>query len=90
MKGGSPSLHEALCALPLPLQIILDTKHWTALSFLMVTASLLLFCLFSYLTQSINAFRIAPAIFRFPGGIPQTSLHIVPSWSQGNPAWTQC
>ncbi|XP_068517615.1 phospholipid-transporting ATPase IK [Anas acuta] len=47
-------------------EIILDTKHWTALSFLMVTASLLLFCLFSYLTQSINAFRIAPAIFRFP------------------------
>lgn len=90
MKGGSPSLHEALCALPLPLQIILDTKHWTALSFLMVTASLLLFCLFSYLTQSIDAFRIAPAIFRFPGGIPQTSLQIVPSWSQGNPAWTQC
>uniref|UniRef100_A0A8B9UBP3 Phospholipid-transporting ATPase n=1 Tax=Anas zonorhyncha TaxID=75864 RepID=A0A8B9UBP3_9AVES len=60
-------------------EIILDTKHWTALSFLMVTASLLLFCLFSYLTQSINAFRIAPAIFRFPGGIPQTSLQIVPT-----------
>ncbi|XP_035164586.1 phospholipid-transporting ATPase IK [Oxyura jamaicensis] len=47
-------------------EIILDIKHWTALSFLMVTASLLLFCLFSYLTQSIEAFRIAPAIFRFP------------------------
>ncbi|KAI6072201.1 Phospholipid-transporting ATPase IK isoform X1 [Aix galericulata] len=47
-------------------EIILDTKHWTVLSFLMVTASLLLFCLFSYLTQSIDAFRIAPAIFRFP------------------------
>ncbi|XP_009579395.1 PREDICTED: phospholipid-transporting ATPase IK, partial [Fulmarus glacialis] len=46
--------------------IILDTKFWTALSFLMVTASLLLFCLFSFLTQSIDAFRIAPAIFRFP------------------------
>ncbi|NXI73727.1 AT8B3 ATPase, partial [Anseranas semipalmata] len=47
-------------------EIILDTKFWTALSFLMVTASLLLFCLFSYLTQSIDAFRIAPSIFRFP------------------------
>ncbi|XP_066840114.1 phospholipid-transporting ATPase IK isoform X2 [Anser cygnoides] len=47
-------------------EIILDIKHWTVLSFLMVTASLLLFCLFSYLTQSIDAFRIAPAIFRFP------------------------
>ncbi|KAM9620005.1 phospholipid-transporting ATPase IK [Morphnus guianensis] len=47
-------------------EIILDTKFWTALSFLMVTASLLLFCFFSFLTQSIDAFRIAPAIFRFP------------------------
>ncbi|XP_009886187.1 PREDICTED: phospholipid-transporting ATPase IK [Charadrius vociferus] len=48
------------------MEIILDTKFWTALSFLMVTASLLLFCLFSFLTQSINAFRIAPAVFNFP------------------------
>ncbi|NWT19597.1 AT8B3 ATPase, partial [Vireo altiloquus] len=47
-------------------EIVLDTKHWTVLSFLMVTASLLLFCLFSFLTQSVDAFRIAPAIFRFP------------------------
>ncbi|XP_075380671.1 phospholipid-transporting ATPase IK [Mycteria americana] len=48
------------------MEIILDTKFWTVLSFLMVTASLLLFCLFSFLTQSIDAFRIAPAIFCFP------------------------
>ncbi|NWW86775.1 AT8B3 ATPase, partial [Rhynochetos jubatus] len=48
------------------MEIILDTKFWTALSFLMVTASLLLFCLFSFLTQSGDAFRIAPAIFPFP------------------------
>ncbi|KFO91549.1 putative phospholipid-transporting ATPase IK, partial [Buceros rhinoceros silvestris] len=48
------------------MEIILDTKFWTVLSFLMVTASLLFFCLFSFLTQSINAFRVAPAIFRFP------------------------
>ncbi|KFQ20450.1 putative phospholipid-transporting ATPase IK, partial [Mesitornis unicolor] len=47
-------------------EIILDTKFWTVLSFLMVTASLLFFCLFSFLTQSIDAFRIAPLIFRFP------------------------
>ncbi|NWV58539.1 AT8B3 ATPase, partial [Malurus elegans] len=47
-------------------EIVLDTRHWTVLSFLMVTASLLLFCLFSFLTQSADAFRIAPAIFRFP------------------------
>ncbi|XP_009874685.1 PREDICTED: phospholipid-transporting ATPase IK, partial [Apaloderma vittatum] len=47
-------------------EIILDTKFWTVLSFLMVTASLLLFCLFSFLTQNIDAFRIAPSIFRFP------------------------
>ncbi|NWI60780.1 AT8B3 ATPase, partial [Calyptomena viridis] len=47
-------------------EIILDTKFWTVLSFLMVTASLLLFCLFSFLTQSIDAFRIAPTIFSFP------------------------
>ncbi|KFQ46311.1 putative phospholipid-transporting ATPase IK, partial [Nestor notabilis] len=48
------------------MEIILDTKFWTVLSFMMVTASLLLFCLFSFLTQSIDAFRIAPAIFSFP------------------------
>ncbi|NXJ13106.1 AT8B3 ATPase, partial [Odontophorus gujanensis] len=47
-------------------EIILDTKFWTVLSFLMVTASVLLFCLFSFLTQSIDAFRIAPTVFRFP------------------------
>ncbi|KAM4759350.1 phospholipid-transporting ATPase IK [Cyanocitta cristata] len=47
-------------------EIVLDTKYWTVLSFLMVTASLLLYCLFSFLTQSVDAFRIAPAIFRFP------------------------
>lgn len=52
-------------------QIILDTKFWTAFSFLIVTASLLLFCLLSFLTQSIDAFRIAPAVFRFPGEVPQ-------------------
>ncbi|NWW49338.1 AT8B3 ATPase, partial [Pedionomus torquatus] len=49
------------------MEIILDTKFWTVLSFLMITASLLLFCLFSFLTQSFDAFRIAPAIFHFPG-----------------------
>ncbi|NXT00196.1 AT8B3 ATPase, partial [Jacana jacana] len=49
------------------MEIILDTKFWTVLSFLMVTASLLLFCLFSFLTQSFDAFRIAPAVFHFPG-----------------------
>ncbi|KAI1230472.1 Phospholipid-transporting ATPase IK, partial [Lamprotornis superbus] len=47
-------------------EIVLDTQYWTVLSFLMVTASLLLFCLFSFLTQTVDAFRIAPAIFRFP------------------------
>ncbi|XP_016159895.1 PREDICTED: phospholipid-transporting ATPase IK [Ficedula albicollis] len=47
-------------------EIVLSTQYWTVLSFLMVTASLLLFCLFSFLTQSADAFRIAPAIFRFP------------------------
>ncbi|XP_025932300.1 phospholipid-transporting ATPase IK [Apteryx rowi] len=47
-------------------EIIMDTKFWTALSFLMVTASVLFFCLFSFLTQNIHAFKIAPAIFRFP------------------------
>ncbi|XP_054252008.1 phospholipid-transporting ATPase IK [Indicator indicator] len=47
-------------------EFILDTKFWTVLSFLMVTASLLFFCLFSFLTQSVDAFRIAPAVFSFP------------------------
>lgn len=73
MEEGPCSLHETLCPLPLSLQFILDTKFWTALSFLMVTASLLLFCFFSFLTQSIDAFRIAPAIFRFPGEMPRGS-----------------
>ncbi|XP_064031363.1 phospholipid-transporting ATPase IK [Pogoniulus pusillus] len=48
------------------LEIILDTKFWTVLSFLAVTASLLFFCLFSFLTQSVDAFRIAPTVFPFP------------------------
>ncbi|NWY06457.1 AT8B3 ATPase, partial [Nothoprocta ornata] len=47
-------------------EIIMYTKFWTALSFLMVTASVLFFCLFSFLTQNFNAFRLAPAVFRFP------------------------
>ncbi|XP_064590050.1 phospholipid-transporting ATPase IK [Zonotrichia leucophrys gambelii] len=47
-------------------ETVLDTQYWTVLSFLMVTASLLLFCLFSFLTQTVDAYRIAPAIFRFP------------------------
>ncbi|NXH19469.1 AT8B3 ATPase, partial [Bucco capensis] len=47
-------------------EIILDTKFWTVLSFLMVTVSLLFFCLFSFLTQSVDAFRAAPAVFSFP------------------------
>uniref|UniRef100_A0A663FH21 Phospholipid-transporting ATPase n=1 Tax=Aquila chrysaetos chrysaetos TaxID=223781 RepID=A0A663FH21_AQUCH len=65
------------------LSIILDTKFWTALSFLMVTASLLLFCFFSFLTQSIDAFRIAPAIFRFPGETPRGSPWPFPSPARG-------
>ncbi|XP_041278418.1 phospholipid-transporting ATPase IK [Onychostruthus taczanowskii] len=48
------------------MEIVLDTQYWTVLSFLMVTVSLLLFCLFSFLTQTVDAYRIAPAIFRFP------------------------
>lgn len=67
-------------------QIILDTKFWTALSFLMVTASLLLFCLFSFLTQSIDAFRIAPAVFCFPGQVPQIPA-VHSSQSQASPLW---
>lgn len=83
MEEGPRSLHETLCALPLSLQIILDTKFWTALSFLMVTASLLLFCLFSFLTQSIDAFRIAPAVFHFPGEMPRGSPWSFPSPARG-------
>ncbi|NWI62084.1 AT8B3 ATPase, partial [Todus mexicanus] len=47
------------------MEIILDAKFWTVLSFLAIAASLLFFCLFSFLTQSIDAFRTAPAIFSF-------------------------
>lgn len=71
--------HRTLSALPLSLQIILDTKFWTVLSFAMVAASLLLFCLFSFLTQSIDAFRIAPAIFSFPGQMPWGSPWFFPA-----------
>uniref|UniRef100_A0A8C5J7D4 ATPase phospholipid transporting 8B3 n=1 Tax=Junco hyemalis TaxID=40217 RepID=A0A8C5J7D4_JUNHY len=63
------SVTVALSAL-LSVLIVLDTQYWTVLSFLMVTASLLLFCLFSFLTQTVDAYRIAPAIFRFPGEVP--------------------
>lgn len=83
MEEGPHSLQETLCALPLSLQIILDTKFWTVLSFLTVTASLLFFCLFSFLTQSIDAFRIAPAIFRFPGETSQGSPWSFPSPARG-------
>lgn len=72
----------SLCALPALLlspQIVLDTQYWTVLSFLVITASLLLFCLFSFLTQSADAFRIAPAIFRFPGEVPWGSPWPFPS-----------
>lgn len=82
-EEGPRSLQETLCALPLSLQIILDTKFWTVLSFLMVTASLLFFCLFSFLTQSIDAFRVAPAIFRFPGEMSQSSPRSFPSLARG-------
>uniref|UniRef100_A0A8C3GWF6 Phospholipid-transporting ATPase n=1 Tax=Corvus moneduloides TaxID=1196302 RepID=A0A8C3GWF6_CORMO len=71
------SVTVALSAL-LSVLIVLDTKYWTVLSFLMVTASLLLYCLFSFLTQSVDAFRIAPAIFRFPGEVPQGSFPSLP------------
>ncbi|NXI54921.1 AT8B3 ATPase, partial [Chloroceryle aenea] len=47
-------------------EIILDTKFWTVLSFLTIPASLLFFCLFSFLTQSTSAFRTAPTVFSFP------------------------
>uniref|UniRef100_A0A8C0ZK17 P-type ATPase C-terminal domain-containing protein n=1 Tax=Cyanistes caeruleus TaxID=156563 RepID=A0A8C0ZK17_CYACU len=70
------SVTVALSAL---LSIVLDTQYWTVLSFLMVTASLLFFCLFSFLTQSVDAFRIAPAIFRFPGEVPWGSPRPFPS-----------
>ncbi|XP_052558570.1 phospholipid-transporting ATPase IK [Tympanuchus pallidicinctus] len=70
-------------------EIILDTKFWTALSFLMVTASLLLFCLFSFLTQSFDAFRIAPAVFRFPGQVPQIPA-VHSSQSQASSLWAPC
>ncbi|XP_006275680.3 phospholipid-transporting ATPase IK [Alligator mississippiensis] len=47
-------------------EVILDIKFWTVLSFLTVAGSLLLFCVFSYLTQNFQAFKEAPSIFRFP------------------------
>uniref|UniRef100_A0A8C4KR89 P-type ATPase C-terminal domain-containing protein n=1 Tax=Dromaius novaehollandiae TaxID=8790 RepID=A0A8C4KR89_DRONO len=61
-------------------EIVMDIKFWTALSFLVVTTSVLFFCLFSFLTQSINAFKIAPAVFCFPGKMPQGSLQQGLAW----------
>lgn len=76
MEEGHHGPHETVCSAHSVLfpQIVLDTQYWTVLSFLMVTASLLLFCLFSFLTQSVDAYRIAPAIFRFPGECPGDPL----------------
>lgn len=90
MEESPHTLHELLCVLSLSLQIILDTKFWTAVSLLMVTASLLFFCFLSFLTQSIDAFRIAPTVFCFPGEMPWGSPWSFPSWSQGSPAWAWC
>ncbi|XP_065434517.1 phospholipid-transporting ATPase IK [Chrysemys picta bellii] len=47
-------------------EIIMDIKFWTILTFLTVSCSFLFFCLFSFLTQNFPAFREAPTIFRFP------------------------
>ncbi|XP_034611486.1 phospholipid-transporting ATPase IK [Trachemys scripta elegans] len=47
-------------------EIIMDIKFWTILTFLTVSCSFLFFCFFSFLTQNFPAFREAPTIFRFP------------------------
>ncbi|XP_063145263.1 phospholipid-transporting ATPase IK [Candoia aspera] len=41
-------------------------KFWTFFSALAILLSLVLYCLFTYITQNFQAFRAAPLIFSFP------------------------
>ncbi|XP_077188175.1 phospholipid-transporting ATPase IK isoform X2 [Paroedura picta] len=52
--------------LTVTVEIILEVKFWTIYSILAVLLSLILYCLFSYATQSFHAYRTAPTVFQFP------------------------
>nr|XP_025043499.1 phospholipid-transporting ATPase IK [Pelodiscus sinensis] len=47
-------------------EIVMDIKFWTVLTFLTITGSFLFFCFFSFFTQNFLVFRAAPSYFRFP------------------------
>ncbi|XP_054835635.1 phospholipid-transporting ATPase IK [Eublepharis macularius] len=52
--------------LTVTIEIVLDVKFWTIFSVLAIFLSLGLYCLFSYLTQSFQAYETAPTVFQFP------------------------
>ncbi|KAJ6655156.1 hypothetical protein lerEdw1_005634, partial [Lerista edwardsae] len=47
-------------------EIIIDMKFWTVFNFLAIVISLAFYCLFSYITQSFQAFKGTPNTFQFP------------------------
>ncbi|XP_060089475.1 phospholipid-transporting ATPase IK [Heteronotia binoei] len=52
--------------LTVTVEIILEVKFWTVFSVLAVALSVVLYCFFSYLTQSPQAYQTAPLVFQFP------------------------
>ncbi|XP_060089107.1 phospholipid-transporting ATPase IK-like [Heteronotia binoei] len=52
--------------LTVTVEVMLEVKFWTVFSVSAVVLSLVLYCLFSYLTQSPQAYQVAPKVFRFP------------------------
>uniref|UniRef100_A0A670XUP8 P-type ATPase C-terminal domain-containing protein n=1 Tax=Pseudonaja textilis TaxID=8673 RepID=A0A670XUP8_PSETE len=51
-------------------EIMLEMKFWTVFSSLAILISVLLYCLFTYITQNFLAYRTAPKMFPFPGKLP--------------------
>ncbi|XP_061457620.1 phospholipid-transporting ATPase IK isoform X2 [Rhineura floridana] len=47
-------------------EIMMEVKFWTIFSVLAIVASVALYCLLSYLTQSFQAFKWDPKAFQFP------------------------
>ncbi|KAG8126862.1 putative Phospholipid-transporting ATPase protein [Naja naja] len=47
-------------------EIMLEMKFWTVFSSLAILISLLLYCLFTYITQNFLAYRTSPQMFPFP------------------------
>ncbi|XP_058019350.1 phospholipid-transporting ATPase IK [Ahaetulla prasina] len=47
-------------------EIMLEMKFWNVFSSLAILISLLLYCLFTYITQNFEAYRTSPQMFPFP------------------------